>query len=681
METKTAHYMLRYHAPLDDFDRHLRRLIPLCQESHICEVMFIIDPEERFFGFPTLDRLREWAPKLRIAGAELRAAGIEMSLNPWVTLGHSERGYPHPKALGFAPMVGDDGSVSPDTACPADPAWQRYIADSYAIFASAGPKILWLEDDHRLHNHPPLRMGCFAKPTLDEFARRIGKQWQREDLVRAIVQNEGGVRGQWMGFTGDLWEENARRIRQAVHAVDPNVELAQMTSSMAAHSAEGRRWQPYLRALCGANHAPITRPHFGPYRDSTGFDFVSGVTMFRHSLAFAGRGTRCCAELDTGPHGYFSLIKAKVRLHMELMAFWGCRDIAANVMSLGGNDPADERWGFECMRDSYPRLSALAAMSLEHRVERGVHVWTHESAALHQDARGLPMSMDSLQPAFDAWANVLGRVGVAYTFEAPSSLTATSGDTIRAADDQEIQRILGGGVLLDGRAAAALQEMGYGEQLGVRVIERVATGGTVAAPLERVVDPRFGLTGSPFMGLAQSARNFGPHAFYSNELRGATSVSEICHGDLRRIAPGLTIFENPLGGRLAVLPFDFDCGMADSVRFYNLPRKIQLLRALRWLNRDRDVLAQIDPTLALVQQHRTPQHELLAIVFLSDDPIQSLRLSMPWPSTPPVESLDADGAWKQFDFISSAENGITSIRFETAPRHWDAMFLRWRTSA
>jgi hypothetical protein len=86
--------MLRYHAPLDEFERHLKWLVRICRESEIAEVIFLIDPEERFSGLPSLERLRRWAGVLRRAGEALRQRRIIMSINPWVTLGHSGRGYP-----------------------------------------------------------------------------------------------------------------------------------------------------------------------------------------------------------------------------------------------------------------------------------------------------------------------------------------------------------------------------------------------------------------------------------------------------------------------------------------------------------------------------------------------------------------------------------------------------------
>lgn len=43
MKTAKAHYMMRYHAPLHDFDRHLRWVEDICRDGSVGEVIFIAD--------------------------------------------------------------------------------------------------------------------------------------------------------------------------------------------------------------------------------------------------------------------------------------------------------------------------------------------------------------------------------------------------------------------------------------------------------------------------------------------------------------------------------------------------------------------------------------------------------------------------------------------------------------
>lgn len=670
--------MLRYHAPFDDFDGHLKWLLGICRSCRIAEVIFIIDPEERFFGLPSLLRLRRWARLLGPAGEILRRRGIIMSINPWVTLGHGGRGYPPDVSIGLTTrMTGDDGTVSADTACPADPAWQRYICQAYAILAGARPDILWLEDDFRLHNHNEVRFGCFAAPMLDEFARRTGKCWRREELVKAIVRGDRMARKRWLQFTGDLWIENVTSIRRAVHGVNPNVKLAQMTSGMAAHSAEGRRWDEYLAAMAGP-HRPITRPHFGPYRNTTGFDFVEGLTLFRHGLAFAGRQTRCCPEIENWPYSYFSKSRRQTTLSLELAQFFGCSDVTLNLFSMLGNDPRQEPWIPESLHAARERMDALAAMNLHRRNEQGVHVWTRQDASLHQKTDANASSLLSLYSSFDAWAGILSRLSVASTFQTPGALTAVCGDTIRAADRAEVLRLLSGGLLLDGRAARALQEMGYGRYLGVEVGQSSAL---LQPPrlitMERIVDPALASYSSPRMGCTLMGHNWSDcRAYPMTRMRGARAVSDFEDARRKRVRPAVTLYENALGGRVAAFAYDFDSGVPNSVRFYSHVRKRQLHAVLRWLNKDRPILASADPAMLLLEQCSVDDVQLIVVVNLSGDPVNGFTFSAR--HRPRKASiLSRLGRWTRRVSITQTRDQ-THVVLPAALTTLESCFIKWR---
>ena len=668
--------MLRYYAPLKNFDFHLKRLLELCREGSIGEVVFIPNAEDCFSGFPPLSNIRQWAKAFRHGGEILRQHGVVMSLNPFFTLGHSGRGYPITKKQGFAIMVGDNGLVSDDTASPADPRWQRYIAEIFAIFATAHPEIMWLEDDFRLQNHPPVEWGCFAQPMLDRFAERTGKKWKREALVKAIVTGQGKTRSQWLKFTGDLWNEIVTKIRHAVHAVDPKIKLAQMIGAMENHSVGGLRWKEFLRAQAGPEHQPIVRPHVGPYRDFSGFDMCTGLAIFRHDLAFAGRGTRFCPEIDNGTHSYYSRSRRQTNLLIEICGFFGCHDFTFMPYAQTGNDPRNEPWVLRTLKESKGRRDALAAVEFNRRIEHGVHVWTEERAALFQKTDGMPLRLGSLLPSFDAWMRVFSRVGVASTYETPGKLTAVSGDTIRAADKEEVLRMLRGGLLLDGRAASALQEMGYGPYLGIKVGERRESGDVFPAPTERVTDKKFGQPGSPVMGMTQAGAGYGNIHLYLTKPQGAKVVSRFYGGDHKPLFPGVTLYQNKLGGRVAVFPYDFTCGMVDVLRFYHHMRKCQIQAVLRWLNHSQPVTASPDMAKIVVEHVTVDGMEYLAIINLNGDPMEEFTVNLSNAEKQSLQMLDEAGRWKRLGRVFVSKN-LLRVKLPTPMESFRICFLRF----
>jgi len=112
-----------------------------------------------------------------------------VSLNPWMTVLHCERGRRFPEDLKFRPMVSPYGDKGKAIASFADKNWQKYIYNLYGRFATLGFRVIWIEDDFRYHNHAPLRWGGgFEDEMIKRFSKNIGRKVKREDVVKKILQ-------------------------------------------------------------------------------------------------------------------------------------------------------------------------------------------------------------------------------------------------------------------------------------------------------------------------------------------------------------------------------------------------------------------------------------------------------------------------------------------------------------
>ena len=187
-------YILRYYIDpgFSEGDR-IAELVDFCRRGRVEEVMFFHNPEELFQGYPGRTYDDPWFKLACRVKAVLAEAGIAMSLNPWVTTCHLSRGRRFGESeRDFTPMVGETGVVSPITACPLDPAWQRDLARRFAEMAARlGPVTIWVEDDWRLHNHEPSMKygGCFCPLHLARFAAMAWvKEVSREELLANILK-------------------------------------------------------------------------------------------------------------------------------------------------------------------------------------------------------------------------------------------------------------------------------------------------------------------------------------------------------------------------------------------------------------------------------------------------------------------------------------------------------------
>ena len=150
-------YILRYYIdPGFHEEERIAELVQLCREGKIAEVMFFHNPEELFQGYPPAEEYDNWISLAQKTKKALNDAGIDMSVNPWVTTVHVARGRKLPPETTFRHMVGETGTVSPITACPLCPQWQKLLCDWFSRIASeVAPTVIWVEDDWRLHNHEP----------------------------------------------------------------------------------------------------------------------------------------------------------------------------------------------------------------------------------------------------------------------------------------------------------------------------------------------------------------------------------------------------------------------------------------------------------------------------------------------------------------------------------------------
>ena len=128
-----------------------------------------------------------WFETVKKAKSVLEKAGITVSLNPWMTVLHCERGRRFPKDRKFKPAVSPYGEKSRACASFADKEWQKYIYNLYGRFARLGFRVIWVEDDYRYHNHEPLTWGSGFEPDVfNRFAKKIGQKPTREEVVKNL---------------------------------------------------------------------------------------------------------------------------------------------------------------------------------------------------------------------------------------------------------------------------------------------------------------------------------------------------------------------------------------------------------------------------------------------------------------------------------------------------------------
>ncbi|HOS95797.1 MAG TPA: hypothetical protein PLQ54_20990, partial [Armatimonadota bacterium] len=390
--------------------------------------------------------------------------------------------------------------------------------------------------------------------------------------------DRGDVRAAWIAHNADTIDSLMAHVSAAVRAVNPGIAMGLMTAGPGDLycGAELPRW---LRSL----GATKLRPGGGFYADTTpgamiekAFDVGRGSRVVRDMREIAD----IQYELENFP--YQKLGKSATALISEctLALAMGCNGVALNMLPMWGG-PFDDIGAF------LDRLPAARA------------VWER----LVDDAAGLPTA--GLWPAWHAklqarrpvrvgesWLGSMGEhgtsvpyvlsgIGVPLSVEPwdgvgpPVYGTVLGGRAAEGFTDDELRVLLSGGVLMDTATLEILSARGLGELTGVRVARRIDNGA-----MEQLTEDALngGYAGQirdariEFWGNAQGKADIlEARADGVRVLANTHDYFRRCHG------PCLSVYENELGGRVAVM------GYAPWMFLHSVSKRAQLLNIADWI--------------------------------------------------------------------------------------------------
>jgi hypothetical protein len=128
---------------------------------------------------------------------------------------------------------------------------------------------------------------------------------------------------------------------------------------------------------------------------------------------------------------------------------------------------------------------------------------------------------------------------------------------------------------------------------------------------------------------SQASLNLGFEHLVQGKMHGsARIVSQVLDAGQGRVAHGSTLFENALGGRVAVVPYDIS-----QQSFWTIHRIAHLRRVLDWLARGKE-LGCVEGGAWLIPQFLTDGRLFRAVVWNAGfDPVEKVTLRLPsgWP--------------------------------------------------
>lgn len=550
--TERPRYALRFQVlPGPNVQEEASELARFCARHGVDEVVLFVAAEEFFSGHVQPTEEDTWYEGVAIAAEVLRAARLEVSLNPWVTAGHADRG--RVDTHGFAPMVSPEGVPARAQASFACPRWRTWLAGHYGRFAELDFRVLWLEDDFRFHNHGPLTWGGGFEPEmLDRFTELAGAEVSREELLAAVTAP--GRPHPWRALLARTWGEAqlevAALLRDTVATRSGGrSRLGLMSSGLGAASVEGRDWHRLFRTL---GEGTAHRPHFAPYGDAPASSLARSVALLELQRLLRPADAEVAPEVENWPHTEWSKSDTQTWSEMVTATFSGADALLLNVLPFTARTPQAHARTGRMLSRSRPALRWAAERSGPDLLTHGVGLPWYGDAGQAVRTRGSG-SMRDLEVDELAGAAFLLPLGIPVTAR-QSAVSVLFGDLAWAAPDDDVRRLLSGGLLLDGTAAAILTERGYGDQLGVQVVEvaeRDQPSPGAAYALERLTAA--GAEAAGVLPDTLASVNNQPRIARLSAVAGTQVWSRILDARQEHWGDGLTLARNDLGGSVAVL--------------------------------------------------------------------------------------------------------------------------------
>ena len=474
----TLRYMLdpRANTPTKD-----EKLIEFVKKGKIDDVAFFINGEELNHSHLTKAETQLWLDAIKPLQKKLSEIGVTTSLNPWTTIMHSDRGYQVNPEIGFNTFVDLDGNKAQDMACPADPTWRKYLANTYAQYASIHPRRLWLEDDFRHYNHSPLKLMCFCDYHIQLYNEKLGKKETRAEFVKKMLQPGKPTKERQVYLDQARQEmiETEHIIEQAVHKVSPETDLAQMTSYPDWHALEGRDWDNLFKAQAGKGHPKVARPHLPAYNEVAPLQYGRYFEEYtRITAAFLGEDAELYPELES--YMYSPLVKSTAFTAFQIItsALIGSQGILLNLFDMMGNGINDSWHYAEMLAQIKPFVNQLLENRLPIDHLRGIKVLVDQDSSYYLQTK-TGKNVEELLPHEKNWASLLGAFGFATTILPISKKTslknevvAISGQLLRNLTNAQVTELVKNNfVLLDGESVQVLLDRKLGNLLHIEKAE------------------------------------------------------------------------------------------------------------------------------------------------------------------------------------------------------------------
>ncbi len=543
-----------------DTDIHCSQLLKLCKDSGVTRVFLVMD--RHLSDSPAR---KEALQLLRTNVAFLRENGID-EIGAWYTgMGHGGT-LDHEGTLESADcprLVGFGGGICEDTFCVADEGYRAIMAEYAAQVAACGVDIIQLDDDLRL-GYRGNGLGCTCNYHMNEFARRTGKEWTREELYQAVYSGAPNeIRNAWFDLMAEGFYGFGAAMRAAIDRVNPNVRFGfcaapttfdpDCVDAVRLIRTFSGDTKPFLRGIGAA--------YWGANNDAV--EDVISLQRMERAWMLRDPDIEFFTEGDVYPRPRYRLPAWLLEVYDTALRADGSTDGILKYMFDYVQTPNYET-GYVARHKKHAPLYKEIETAFAGGLTRGVYSYEAEqklrNVTLPTPAPSEWSIMTSSQPAS---AKLMNRLGIPTSFIRNEDAVCVMGLSAQLIPLE----LLNNGAVLDMEAANALTARGVDCGLITAQSAAAALTETFPATAERESEQLRTLTGGNF---------------YTTELKQGAQVCSTFHaGEVSY--PAAWYYENAEGQRFFVYAFDASSVDVNSQLICSYARQTQFVYALKRL--------------------------------------------------------------------------------------------------
>lgn len=564
-----------------------------------------------------LDVFKERTVILKERMSQARRRGYKAGINILTTVGHHNENLENSLNGNYTPMTNIDGAICNGSFCPNDEHMREYIRNIYLFATHADPDYIWIDDDIRF-GHMPIGNGCFCDNCLQIFEKESGLKYTRESLKKAFNEGQTAeklkIREAWLQHNRNTISSLFDMIEKTVHQIDPAMPLGFMTGD---RFFEGYDFENWAKILAGANHTPVMwRPGGGYYEDSN----TNGLAGKSHDIGrqvsrLPEEVVSIQSEIENFPYQRLKKAASIVVLEACSHIAAGCTGAAFNVLSMY-DEPLDEYDALiSRLQEARPFFDLLAS-SMGRASVHGIQTFWNKSSYVTGNLKNGNWT-SSGHPLVNHEFYDIG-LPICYS-NTCASVTILGKDNVFALPEEEIKKLLSGGVYMDAGALQQLNEMGYAEFTGFEV-----TGSETNDCIEKFTDhPLNGEFAGRERDNRQSFWNSRAFILAKTDEKAQTLTRLIDYTGREIAACTAGVYENRLGGRICV------AGYYPWTFMENLSKSSQMKAVFRWLSED-SLPGYIASFQKINLWIREPQNGKITLAFTNSsfDPAKNIVLML-----------------------------------------------------